>query len=69
MYMIEPDPTSKVKKKQPLFVQNKRLKYQLHLQRVINISKRLFHSLRGRMLDDYLEHYKGNTNKKVALKS
>lgn len=66
--MIEPDLINKKEKKTPLFIRNNYFKYQLQLQQFINISKRLFHSLRGRMLDDYLEHYKGNTKEKVALK-
>lgn len=40
---------------------SKHTKYQLHLWQVI--SKSLFHSFRGPMLDDYLEHYKSNSKR------
>lgn len=68
-WLILTSPTSYKRLKPRQFVQNIPFKYQLHLWQVINISNRLFHSFRGRMLDGYLESYKGNTKKKeMALK-
>lgn len=61
MYMIEPYLFYSL---QPFkqFVQNIQDTYQQdqqHLWQIINVSKReLFHSFRGRMFDEYLEHYK-----------
>lgn len=64
MYMIEPDLTNIIERLKPLyFVQNIPFKYHLHLWQVINISNRLFHSFRGKMLDDYLGNTKNNGTK------
>lgn len=60
--MIYPDLVDVIQRLRPLsLVQNIPFKYQPHLWQVSNISKKLLHSFRGRMLDDYLEHYKGIT--------